>query len=67
MLDSKVALPFLAPERERLLEYDITRAIANVSTTEKIVVGVASGLLQGRMERGARRERSPKAPATEDE
>jgi len=44
MLDSKVALPFLHPERERLLEYDITRAIANVSTTDKVVVGVASGL-----------------------
>lgn len=44
MLDSKVALPFLHPERERLLEYDITRAIANVATTEKVVVGVASGL-----------------------
>jgi ABC-type uncharacterized transport system involved in gliding motility auxiliary subunit len=44
MLDSKVALPFLDPRRERLLEYDITRAIANVMTTEKQVVGVISGL-----------------------
>jgi ABC-type uncharacterized transport system involved in gliding motility auxiliary subunit len=44
MLDSKVAIPFLAPDRERLLEYDITRAIANVMTTEKPVVGVMSSL-----------------------
>jgi ABC-type uncharacterized transport system involved in gliding motility auxiliary subunit len=44
MLDGKVALPFLHPNRERLLEYDITRAIANVMTTEKQTVGVMSGL-----------------------
>jgi ABC-type uncharacterized transport system involved in gliding motility auxiliary subunit len=44
MLDSKVALPFLDPRRERLLEYDITRAIANVMTTDKQVIGVVSGL-----------------------
>jgi ABC-type uncharacterized transport system involved in gliding motility auxiliary subunit len=44
MLDSKAVLPFLDPRRERLLEYDITRAIANVSTTEKQVIGVMSGL-----------------------
>ncbi|MGN6386497.1 MAG: Gldg family protein [Verrucomicrobiota bacterium] len=44
MLDEKVAIPFLTPQRERLLEYDITRAIANVTTTEKPVVGVMSSL-----------------------
>ncbi len=44
MLDQKVALPFLDPRRERLLEYDITRAIANVMTTEKPVVGIMSSL-----------------------
>jgi ABC-type uncharacterized transport system involved in gliding motility auxiliary subunit len=44
MLDAKVALPFIDPRRERLLEYDLTRAIANVMTTEKKVVGVMSGL-----------------------
>lgn len=44
MLDSKVALPFLDPRRERLLEYDITRAIANVANPEKAVVGVMSSL-----------------------
>src|SRR3954469_15475998 len=44
MLDQKVALPFLDPRRERLLEYDLTRAIANVITTEKQVIGVMSAL-----------------------
>lgn len=44
MLDSKTVLPFLDPRRERLLEYDLTRAISNVSTTEKQVIGVMSGL-----------------------
>src|SRR5687768_7148803 len=30
MLDQKQAIPFLTPDRERLLEYDISRAIARV-------------------------------------
>jgi ABC-type uncharacterized transport system involved in gliding motility auxiliary subunit len=42
LLDEKVALPFLSPERERLLEYDITRAIAQVMNPTKPVVGVMS-------------------------
>ncbi|MBI4327027.1 MAG: Gldg family protein, partial [Chloroflexi bacterium] len=44
MLDAKVALPYLDPRRERLLEYDITRGLANVMHTEKPVVGVMSAL-----------------------
>jgi ABC-type uncharacterized transport system involved in gliding motility auxiliary subunit len=44
MLDQKQAIPFLAPERERLIEYDISRAIARVMTTEKPVIGVMSSL-----------------------
>src|SRR5258707_4739786 len=44
MLDSKTALPFVDPRRERLLEYDITRAIANVTTTDKQIIGVMSAL-----------------------
>ncbi len=44
MLDAKVALPYLDPRRERLLEYDITRGLANVMHTEKQVVGVMSAL-----------------------
>jgi ABC-type uncharacterized transport system involved in gliding motility auxiliary subunit len=44
MIDSTVALPFLEPGRERLMEYDITRALANVMNTKKAVVGVMSSL-----------------------
>lgn len=44
LLDQKQAIPFLTPDRERLLEYDISRAIARVVTAEKPVVGVMSSL-----------------------
>ncbi len=43
-LDQKAAIPVLAPDRERLLEYDITRAISQVTATRKPVVGVMSAL-----------------------
>jgi ABC-type uncharacterized transport system involved in gliding motility auxiliary subunit len=43
-LDQKAAIPVLSPDRERLLEYDITRAIAQVSATKKPIVGVMAGL-----------------------
>ncbi len=43
-LDKKAALPVLAPDRERLMEYDITRAIAQVTAAKKPVVGVMSAL-----------------------
>jgi ABC-type uncharacterized transport system involved in gliding motility auxiliary subunit len=43
-LDAKVALPFLSPARERLLEYDMARAISRVTQVEKPVVGVMSAL-----------------------
>ena len=43
-LDQKAAIPVLSPDRERLLEYDITRAIAQVSATKKAVIGVMAGL-----------------------
>jgi len=43
-MDQKVALPFLSPDRERLLEYDISRAISQVFTPEKPVVGIMSPL-----------------------
>ncbi len=39
-----VAVPFLSPEREKLLEYDLSRAIASVMKAEKPVLGVMSGL-----------------------
>jgi gliding motility-associatede transport system auxiliary component len=44
MLDQKQAIPFLTPDRERLLEYDVSRAIARVMTAEKPVIGVMSPL-----------------------
>ncbi len=48
MLDQKEALPFLSPDRERLLEYDLSRAISRVMTHDNPVVGVMSPLpLQG--------------------
>jgi ABC-type uncharacterized transport system involved in gliding motility auxiliary subunit len=40
----KVALPFLSLEREKLLEYDLARAITQVMSTNKPVVGVMSPL-----------------------
>jgi ABC-type uncharacterized transport system involved in gliding motility auxiliary subunit len=43
-LDQKAALPVLAPDREQLLEYDITRAITRVASTAKPVVGIMSAL-----------------------
>jgi len=43
-LDKKAAIPVLAPERERLLEYDITRAISQVTAAKKPVIGVMSAL-----------------------
>ena len=42
--DQKLALPVLSPDRERLLEYDLARAIARVTTTNKPIVGLMSPL-----------------------
>lgn len=44
MLDSKETIPFLLPEREKLLEYDLARAITKVASPDKAVVGVISSL-----------------------
>jgi ABC-type uncharacterized transport system involved in gliding motility auxiliary subunit len=44
MLDEKQTLPFLDPNRERLLEYDLSRAISRVMNPEKPVVGIMSPL-----------------------
>ena len=43
-LDETASLPFLSPDREDWLEYDITRAIYRVFHPEKPVVGVMSSL-----------------------
>ncbi len=44
MLDSTVAIPFLHPDREQQLEYEIIRAISEVMAVEKPVIGVMSSL-----------------------
>ena len=44
MLDRTATLSFLAPSRETLLEYDLSRAISQVVKAEKPVVGVMSAL-----------------------
>ena len=44
LADSRVAIPFLDPERERQLEYDLTRAISQVFTPDKPTIGVLSSL-----------------------
>jgi ABC-type uncharacterized transport system involved in gliding motility auxiliary subunit len=43
-LDETIAIPFLSPTREKLLEYDVIRAISQVMKPDKPVVGVLSGL-----------------------
>jgi ABC-type uncharacterized transport system involved in gliding motility auxiliary subunit len=43
-LDKKESIPVLSPDRERLLEYDITSKIAQVAATKKAVVGLMAGL-----------------------
>lgn len=42
-LAERASLPFLTPQRERLLEYDLTRAITQVVTPTKPRLGVMSG------------------------
>lgn len=44
LLDTQVAIPFLSPEREQLLEYDLTRAISQVMNPAKPVIGIMSSL-----------------------
>jgi len=44
LLDTKEVIPFCQPNREKLLEYDITRAITRVVNPEKPVIGVMSSL-----------------------
>ncbi|HUA65963.1 MAG TPA: Gldg family protein [Alphaproteobacteria bacterium] len=44
LLDQKFVLPWLSPDRERLLEYDLSRAIDRVAGTSRPVVGVMTVL-----------------------
>ena len=43
-LDQKSSIPVLTPDRERLLEYDITRSISQVAQAKKPVIGIMSNL-----------------------
>ena len=43
-LDRKQSIPVVAPQRERLLEYDLVRAIARAGTPVRPKIGVMSGL-----------------------
>jgi len=43
-LERKQTLASISPQRERLLEYDLIRAIARVATTERPKIGLMAGL-----------------------
>ncbi|HKX37224.1 MAG TPA: GldG family protein [Burkholderiales bacterium] len=43
-LDRKQAIPAITPQRERLLEYDLIRAIARVGKPERPTIGLMAGL-----------------------
>lgn len=46
--DKEAVIPFLQPERERFLEYDLTKLIFDLVTTKKKAVGLISNLpIQG--------------------
>jgi ABC-type uncharacterized transport system involved in gliding motility auxiliary subunit len=44
LADTRAAIPFLSPGRERLLEYDITRTISQVINPAKPTIGIMSAL-----------------------
>jgi ABC-type uncharacterized transport system involved in gliding motility auxiliary subunit/ABC-type transport system involved in cytochrome c biogenesis permease component len=44
LLNEKFSIPFLAPDRERLLEYDVSRAISRVTSDARPAIGIMSGL-----------------------
>jgi ABC-type uncharacterized transport system involved in gliding motility auxiliary subunit len=44
ILNEKIAIPWLDPQREKLLEYDLSRAIARVQNPEPPVLGVMSAM-----------------------
>ncbi len=43
-IDSTATIPFIDPSQETMLEYEISKAIAEVSRTDKPVIGLMSGL-----------------------
>ena len=66
-LDRKSALSFLAPDRERLLEYDIARAINAVTNAEKPVIGLLTPLPTSPVPPMMMMERPPSAAVFFDE
>lgn len=44
LLNEKFTIPFLSPDRDRLLEYDISRAISRVASQSRPYIGIMSGL-----------------------
>ncbi|MGQ0664368.1 MAG: GldG family protein [Pseudomonadota bacterium] len=57
--DKEEAIPFFQPERERFLEYDLTKLVFNLATPKKKAVGLLSSLpLQGEF-RGPRMPPEP--------
>lgn len=42
--DKTISIPFLAPQKENVLEYEITRAITQVTKPKKALIGVMSPL-----------------------
>ena len=43
-LDRKQAIPAVSPQRERLIEYDLVRAIARVGSAQRPKIGLMAGL-----------------------
>ena len=43
-VDKKASIPFLLPDREPMLEYDISSKISEVTSVNKPVIGILSGL-----------------------
>jgi ABC-type uncharacterized transport system involved in gliding motility auxiliary subunit len=43
-LDRKQTIPAISPQRERLLEYDLVRAVARVGSAERPKIGLMAGL-----------------------
>ncbi len=63
--DKDESIPFFQPERERFLEYDITKLVYNLTVTKKPAVGVLSMLpLQGQF-RGMQQQPEPWAIYTQ--
>src|SRR5262245_4782451 len=42
--DTEANLPFLSADRERFLEYDVTKLIASLASQRKTAVGLISGI-----------------------